>query len=320
MWVCGAFVYIGGRSTSAINIGLLYAASPVLIALASALWLGERLRAWQWAGVALALAGGVEVRWFTALGVLCLLATFAIDAAATQRAAEAFPIPCLALLLAGYALRAVGTPWVYADAVLAGLLVAAPFAAAMIPDDRAATRAGMRRASAALCVLLAIPALDFAMTAEAAGAHRAVPLAVALACAFAANGWAGERRFLRVALYAAAGLFVEVAALLVIEVIEVRLDVHDRFATFLLAPLAFAFLGAWLALRRSEDGRVAEAAHVLRVWASVGAGVAAYRALPLLADSALDERGAYLFALAAALLAAAPLPVTPPDTAASRVP
>ena len=36
MWVCGAFVYIGGRSTLAVNIGLIYAASPVLIALASA--------------------------------------------------------------------------------------------------------------------------------------------------------------------------------------------------------------------------------------------------------------------------------------------
>ena len=36
MWVCGAFVHIGGRSTSAVNIGLLYTAAPVLIALASA--------------------------------------------------------------------------------------------------------------------------------------------------------------------------------------------------------------------------------------------------------------------------------------------
>ena len=75
MWVCGAFVYIGGRSTSAINIGLLYAASPVLIALASALWLGERLRAWQWAGVALALAGVLHIivqgRW-AALGRLAV--------------------------------------------------------------------------------------------------------------------------------------------------------------------------------------------------------------------------------------------------------
>jgi len=57
MWVCGAFVYIGGRSTTAINIGLLYAAAPVLIALASALWLRERFAPSQVLGVALALGG-----------------------------------------------------------------------------------------------------------------------------------------------------------------------------------------------------------------------------------------------------------------------
>ena len=61
MWVCGAFVYIGGRSTSAVNIGLLYAASPVLIALASALWLRERLGPGQVLGVALALAGVLHI-------------------------------------------------------------------------------------------------------------------------------------------------------------------------------------------------------------------------------------------------------------------
>ena len=61
MWVCGAFVYIGGRSTIAVNIGLLYAASPVLIALASALWLHERIGAKQMLGVALALAGVLHI-------------------------------------------------------------------------------------------------------------------------------------------------------------------------------------------------------------------------------------------------------------------
>lgn len=61
MWICGAFVYIGGRSTSAVNIGLLYAASPVLIALASALWLRERLGARQLLGVALALGGVLHI-------------------------------------------------------------------------------------------------------------------------------------------------------------------------------------------------------------------------------------------------------------------
>ena len=57
MWVCGAFVYIGGRSTQAVNIGLLYSVAPVLIALASALWLRERLGGLQVLGVAAALAG-----------------------------------------------------------------------------------------------------------------------------------------------------------------------------------------------------------------------------------------------------------------------
>lgn len=61
MWVCGAFVYIGGRSTAAVNIGLLYAAAPVLIALASALWLHERFGRLQALGVALALAGVLHV-------------------------------------------------------------------------------------------------------------------------------------------------------------------------------------------------------------------------------------------------------------------
>lgn len=61
MWICGAFVYIGGRSTTAINIGLLYAASPVLIALASALWLREHLGRAQLLGVALALAGMLHI-------------------------------------------------------------------------------------------------------------------------------------------------------------------------------------------------------------------------------------------------------------------
>jgi drug/metabolite transporter (DMT)-like permease len=61
MWVCGAFVYIGGRTTTAVNIGLLYAASPVLIALASTLWLHERLSWRQGLGVALALAGVLHI-------------------------------------------------------------------------------------------------------------------------------------------------------------------------------------------------------------------------------------------------------------------
>jgi len=61
MWICGAFVYIGGRHTSAVNIGLIYAMSPVLIALASSWWLGERFGPLQWLGVVLALGGVVHI-------------------------------------------------------------------------------------------------------------------------------------------------------------------------------------------------------------------------------------------------------------------
>lgn len=61
MWICGAFVYIGARHTTAVNIGLLYAVSPVLVALASALWMHERFGALQWGGVAMSLAGVTHI-------------------------------------------------------------------------------------------------------------------------------------------------------------------------------------------------------------------------------------------------------------------
>jgi drug/metabolite transporter (DMT)-like permease len=61
MLVCGAWVYQGARSTEAINIALIYAASPVLIGLGAAGWLGERLGLRQMLGVALALAGVFHV-------------------------------------------------------------------------------------------------------------------------------------------------------------------------------------------------------------------------------------------------------------------
>jgi drug/metabolite transporter (DMT)-like permease len=57
MWICGAFVYLGAHTTSATNIGLIYAATPVAIAFASTRLLHERLSSWQRAGMALALCG-----------------------------------------------------------------------------------------------------------------------------------------------------------------------------------------------------------------------------------------------------------------------
>ena len=61
MWICGAWVYIGGRTTAAINISLIYSIAPVLIVLAAALWLNERISLVQGIGVALALAGVLHV-------------------------------------------------------------------------------------------------------------------------------------------------------------------------------------------------------------------------------------------------------------------
>ena len=57
MWICGAWVYLGGQSTSATNIALIYAVSPIAIAAAGVLLLHERMSAAQRAAVVLALAG-----------------------------------------------------------------------------------------------------------------------------------------------------------------------------------------------------------------------------------------------------------------------
>ena len=61
MLVCGAWVYKGAQTTSAINIALIYADSPVLIALGAVLWLGERFSWTQALGVLIAMAGVFHV-------------------------------------------------------------------------------------------------------------------------------------------------------------------------------------------------------------------------------------------------------------------
>ncbi len=61
MWVCGAWVYLGGRTTVAVNIALIYAISPVLVVAASALWLKEKVSALQALGVLIALTGVLHV-------------------------------------------------------------------------------------------------------------------------------------------------------------------------------------------------------------------------------------------------------------------
>lgn len=61
MWVCGAFVYIAARTTSATNIGLIYAMVPVLIMLIAAGVFRERLSGAQLTGAGVALAGVLAI-------------------------------------------------------------------------------------------------------------------------------------------------------------------------------------------------------------------------------------------------------------------
>jgi drug/metabolite transporter (DMT)-like permease len=57
MWICGAWVYLGGQDTSATNIALIYAATPVAIAVAGVKLLHERMSLAQRVAVGSALAG-----------------------------------------------------------------------------------------------------------------------------------------------------------------------------------------------------------------------------------------------------------------------
>jgi drug/metabolite transporter (DMT)-like permease len=61
MWICGAWVYIGARTTQAVNISLIYSISPVLVVLVSVFWLKETLSRLQALGVGLALAGVLHI-------------------------------------------------------------------------------------------------------------------------------------------------------------------------------------------------------------------------------------------------------------------
>lgn len=61
MWICGAWVYIAGHTTSAANIALIYAAAPVAIAIVGVQVLHERMSAAQWLALGAALLGVVFV-------------------------------------------------------------------------------------------------------------------------------------------------------------------------------------------------------------------------------------------------------------------
>lgn len=91
MWICGAWVYWAGQTTQAMNISLIYSAAPVLIALGSVWWLGERFAKRQLLGVVLAMAGVVHVvvrgQWATLAQVQWVLGDLLIVGAAIAWAA-----------------------------------------------------------------------------------------------------------------------------------------------------------------------------------------------------------------------------------------
>ena len=57
MGICGAFPYLGAKTTTATNIGLIYALSPIFIILFARLWYQEQLNKRQLLGVLFAFAG-----------------------------------------------------------------------------------------------------------------------------------------------------------------------------------------------------------------------------------------------------------------------
>ncbi len=61
MWICGAFVYQGAITTPAVNMGLIYAAAPVGIALGGRWLLKERATTSQRVGTVFALGGVLVV-------------------------------------------------------------------------------------------------------------------------------------------------------------------------------------------------------------------------------------------------------------------
>jgi drug/metabolite transporter (DMT)-like permease len=70
MGVCGAFVYIGADTTTATNIGLIYATAPILIVVLARAVYGEALSVVQAIGIMLSLVGVVAIVCRGDIGVL----------------------------------------------------------------------------------------------------------------------------------------------------------------------------------------------------------------------------------------------------------
>lgn len=123
MWICGAFVYLGAETTLTINIGLIYAIAPVLIAIGSVGLLGEQVGTRQIYGAALSLAGVLVVLF---KGSPAAVANFALTRGDLWISIAALSWTCFSLLLRRWQ-SALG-PFARTVAITAaGVLVLVPF-------------------------------------------------------------------------------------------------------------------------------------------------------------------------------------------------
>ncbi len=139
MLICGAWVYWAAETTTAINIALIYAASPVLITLGAVLGLKERFSWRQGWGVALALLGVLNVvvkgQWATLSQVVWVLGDGLVVFAMVAWAAYA-------LLLKKWASPLSSTARLAATC-MGGSLVLLPFALTEWLTSQHATWSGM---------------------------------------------------------------------------------------------------------------------------------------------------------------------------------
>ncbi len=132
MGVCGAFVYIGAATTTATNIGLIYAIAPVVIIVLARILYGETMTGRQVLGVALALAGVVAI---VARGDIAVLLGLAFTSGDLWIVAAASGWALYAVLLRHRPSGLAPTPRL-AAIMASGLIVLAPFTLAEAWLDR----------------------------------------------------------------------------------------------------------------------------------------------------------------------------------------
>lgn len=123
MWICGAWVYVAAHTTTATNIALIYAVTPVTIAVVGVKLLHERMSVAQRVAVAAALAG---VLFVIAKGRLANLLEVRFNAGDLWIVAAAIAWTAYSVLLQRWR-SALGPAPRLAAIIAGGLVVLAPF-------------------------------------------------------------------------------------------------------------------------------------------------------------------------------------------------